>query len=264
VLLRIQRIDVNVNRPGFMVTPSSCEGKEIKTTFTSVAGAMASMTVPYRVGGCSKLPLKPRMTMKMIGRKQLTDGKHPGLEVRMTQPEGQAHLRRVAAKLPLSLALEPENAQTLCEYEDGLRVQCPRSSIIGRATAVSHLLKRPLNGPVYFVKGVRFHPRTGARIRTLPTLLIPLRGEIALDLRARSDTQRGHLVSTFETIPDAAVASFRLRLNGGSNGILVANNSICGRRHVATVKIDGHNGKRSDRRVRTGTPCKARAGGNRR
>jgi hypothetical protein len=261
VPLRLQRIDVNMNRPGFMVTPTSCVPKEIKTTFTSTSGTAASMTVPYQVGDCSKLPLRPRMTMKMTGRKQLTDGKHPGLEVTVTQPEGQAHLRRVAAKLPLSLALEPENARALCGYEAGLRVECPRSSIIGRATAVSPLLKRPLSGNVYFVQGVRFHPRTGARIRTLPTLLIPLRGEIALNLRATSDTQRGKLVSTFQTIPDAALSRFRLSLRGGSNGILAATTSICGKKHVAVIEMDGHNGKRSDRRVRLGTPCKARAGG---
>jgi hypothetical protein len=242
-----------------MVTPTSCAPKEIKATFTSTSGTAASMTVPYQVGDCRKLPLRPRMTMRMTGRKQLTDGKHPGLEVTVTQPEGQAHLRRVAAKLPLSLALDPDNARALCSYEDGLRVACPRSSIIGRATAVSPLLKRPLSGNVYFVQGVRFHPRTGARIRTLPTLLIPLRGEIALNLRATSDTQRGKLVSTFATIPDAALSSFRLSLRGGSNGILAATRSICGKRHVAVVEMDGHNGKRSDRRVRLGTPCKAKS-----
>lgn len=264
VPLRIQRIDVNMNRPGFMVTPTSCAQKEIKATFTSVGGASHSVTVPYRVGGCRALRLRPRMRLRLTGRRQLTDGKHPGLQATVTQPDGQAHLRRVSVKLPLSLALDPDNARGLCSFEDGLRVACPSRSVIGRATAVSPLLKRPLSGRVYFVRGIRIDPRTGRRIRTLPTLLIPLRGEIALDLRARSEVSRGKLVSTFETIPDAALSRFRLTLRGGSGGILVSNTSICRRRQVAAVEIDGHNGRRSDRRVRLGTPCKKAAKGGRR
>jgi hypothetical protein len=257
VPLRLQRIDVRMDRPGFMTTPTSCTDKAITATFRSAAGAEATSSVPYRVGGCRDLRFRPSMSMRLTGRTQLTDGRHPGLDVTMRLPDGQAHVRRVSAKLPLALALDPDNARTLCEYEDGLRVACPERSIIGRATATSPLLKRPLSGPVYFVKGVRV-TRTGRRARTLPTLLIPLRGEIALDLRARSDVRRNKLVNTFEAIPDAAVSRFRLQLDGGANGILAATRKICGRRLTAVVEMDGHNGGRSDRKVRIGKPCQRR------
>ena len=90
--------------------------------------------------------------------------------------------------LPLSLALDPDNAESdsLCEYLDGLKNQCPAKSVIGTVTAISPLLKTPLNGKVYFVKGVRTDPKTGRQIRTLPTLLIELRGEVNLNLRRRT------------------------------------------------------------------------------
>jgi hypothetical protein len=100
---------------------------------------------------------------------------------------------------------------------------------------------------VYFVKGVRFNRRTGARIRTLPTLLIPLRGEIALDVRARSSVRGGRLVTTFPSIPDAPLSRFELSLAGGRSGILVANTAVCKARRVARVVMRGHNGRRSDR-----------------
>jgi hypothetical protein len=61
-------------------------------------------------------------------------------------------------------------------------------------------------------QGVRFHPRTGRWIRTLPTLFIPLRGEVAIDLRACSDVERGNLVPRFEDIPDAAVSHIQMDL----------------------------------------------------
>jgi hypothetical protein len=168
-------------------------------------------------------------------------------------------MAKVAAKLPLSLALDPENAQSddLCEFEAGQRVDCPASSIIGRAVAHAPVLNRPLRGPVHFVKNVRIHPRTGRTIRTLPTLLIPLRGEVAIDVRATSDVIDQKLVSTFHTVPDAPVSRFVLTLNGGPKGILVATRNICRRprSHVTDMEIDGQNGKRADQAVRLRTPC---------
>jgi hypothetical protein len=122
------------------------------------------------------------------------------------------------------------------------------------------VLNEPLRGPVYFVKNVRIHPRTGRTIRTLPTLLIPLRGEVAIDVRAHSDVIDEKLVSTFHTVPDAPVSRFVLTLNGGPKGILVATRNICRRprSHITDMEIDGHNGKRADQavRIRTGCPKK--------
>jgi hypothetical protein len=99
----------------------------------------------------------------------------------------------VQLRLPHGIALDAIRAagDLLCEYDDGRRGVCPRSSIIGHARAESPLLNEPLTGPVYLVKHVRFNPVAGNRIRTLPTLLIPLRGEISLNVRATSDTEGG-------------------------------------------------------------------------
>jgi hypothetical protein len=134
-------------------------------------------------------------------------------------------------------------------------VDCPRRSIIGRARAFTPVLNRPLTGPVYFVKNVRVHPRTGNLIRTLPTLLIPLKGEVDIHLRAQSDTQRGKLVNTFSSVPDAPVSRFELVLRGGRRGILIVNGNPCRRNRIADVQMDGQNGKRRDRGVKIGMPC---------
>jgi hypothetical protein len=104
---------------------------------------------------------------------------------------------------------------------------------------------------------VRIDPRTGRPIRTLPTLLIPLRGEIGLDLRASSSVSGGKLVNTFAAIPDAAVSRFELNLRGGRGGILVVTGKrgICRGRQITEVETDGQNGKRHDPLVRMATPC---------
>jgi hypothetical protein len=70
-------------------------------------------------------------------------------------------------------------------------------------------------------------------IHTLPSLLIPLRGQIAPDLRAQSSVNgAGALVTTFSTIPDAPVSKFTLQITGGPKGLLVITGrgqTICGK-----------------------------------
>jgi hypothetical protein len=257
VPVRLRSINVDVNRPGFTINPTSCGPKQIKATMISDRGAIHQTTQQFQVGDCQALPLRPRLRMRLTGRKQLRDKGHPGIRAVLTQRPGQANLKKVAVKLPLSLALDPERAQSddLCEFEAGQRVDCPRSSIIGRARAFTPVLNRPLTGPVYFVKNVRIHPRTGNPIRTLPTLLIPLKGEVDIHLRAQSDTQRGKLVNTFSSVPDAPVSRFELALRGGRRGILIVNGNPCRRNRTADVQMDGQNGKRADRGVKIRMPC---------
>jgi hypothetical protein len=257
VPVRLRSINVDINRPGFTINPTSCGPKQIRATMVSTSGAIHQATQHFQVGDCQALPLRPRLRMRLTGRKQLRDKGHPGVRAVLTQGPGQANLKKVAVKLPLSLALDPNRAQSdaLCEFADGLRVNCPRSSIIGRARAFTPVLNRPLTGPVYFVKNVRVHPRTGNLIRTLPTLLIPLKGEVDIHLRAQSDTQRGKLVNTFSAVPDAPVSRFELVLRGGRRGILIVNDNPCRRSRIADVQMDGQNGKRADRAVKIRMPC---------
>jgi hypothetical protein len=244
-----------------MQAPTSCDPMQIGTTVGSYSGDTANLANGFQVAGCGSLRFAPKMAMRLTNKTQTKDGKHPGLDVLVTEGTGEAHLKKVVTKLPLSLALDSENAQALCEYADGLKGVCPRSSEIGTATAVSPLLNRPLYGKVYFVKNVRFNSK-GQPIRTLPTLLVQLRGEINIDLRASSDVDdEGRLVTTFANVPDAAISGFRLQLRGGKHGILVVthNQDVCRGKQVTDMESDGQNGKTHDAAVTMKTPCKARS-----
>ena len=113
---------------------------------------------------------------------------------------------------------------------------------------------------MYFVKGIRTDPKTGRQIKTLPTLLVQLRGDIALDLRATTAVDaKSRLVTTFAPIPDAAVSSFRLKLAGGKHGILAVTNrnGLCTGAQKAALVATGHNGKRAPSTVTLETPCSA-------
>ncbi len=260
VPVRLRTAHVAIDRPSFTINPTSCATKTIAADFVSSLGATSHQAAKTKGTDCAQLGFSPRLRLRLTGRGQTTDGKHPGLKASLTQGRGQAGIRSVKVALPLSLALDPENAvsDTLCEFEEGQKAEpnCPKSSIVGSAKAITPVLNRPLSGPVYFVKNVRIDPRTGRRIRTLPTLLLALRGDVSLNVRATSSVENNKLVSTFKTVPDAPVSRFDLTLKGGRKGILVVNGNACRRSKAATVALTAHNGKKQTTNTNTNPPCK--------
>jgi hypothetical protein len=264
VPLRTRQITVVVDRGGFMVNPSDCSRTATEATLGSLEGASATASAPFRASDCRALPFKPRLGLTLTGRKQVTTGKHPGVKALVRQAgTSEAGIKRAEVRLPKSLALDPDNAQALCDYEQGIKDEpnCPKGSIVGRARAVSPLLNRPLTGNVYFVKNVRRDAKTGNAIRTLPMLIVALRGEISINLRGESDVKGAKLVNTFASVPDAPISQFNLNIAGGKNGILAvtrtrrAKINLCKGKHIAETDMDGQNGKQHDFDVRMKTPC---------
>jgi hypothetical protein len=261
VPFRVRRVHVVVDRPGFMQSPSSCDPLTIITNVFSAGGQTAGLTTPIQFTDCEKLAFAPKLALKLTGAKEAKVGGHPGFEALVTQRPGEAGIKAVTVTLPLSLALDPNNAESdsLCEYLDGLKDQCPAKSVIGTVTAISPLLKTPVNGKVYFVKGVRTDPKTGRQIRTLPTLLMELRGEVNINLRGTNSVpDNKHLTGTFPMIPDAPISSFSLKLNGGKKGILVitdGNDNICSATQKPFLAAQGHNGKRYDTATTMSVEC---------
>ena len=266
-LLLLREVQVNVDRPGFMLNPTNCAPKEIGATIGAVPGQSVTAASRMQVADCSALGLDPKLALTLSGKGQTTDGKHPAISAVLTQPAGDSNLKKVKVTLPLSLALDPDNAESdgLCSFVEGSKddPKCPASSVVGTATAVTPILNEPFTGPVYFVKNVRKDPKSGREIRTLPKLVIPLRGNgILLTLTGTSNVVDNRLVTTFDLIPDAPVSSFKLNITGGKKGILVISGDkadICKANQVAEQEVDGQNGKQVDSNITIATPaCKTK------
>jgi hypothetical protein len=263
--LQIRTVSVTIDRPQFTLNPTSCDPMAIAGTLTSTGGLSAPVSSRFQVGGCSSLGFSPALKIGLSGKGRTRSGDHPTLTATLTQGGGQANIRSARVALPLSLALDTNNSQHVCNYDvaqavHGGAVGCPASTIIGQATAQTPLLDKPLSGPVYLVQGIRFG-RGGQRIHTLPSLLVPLRGQVALDLRASSAVNGAQqLVTTFSTIPDAPVSKFTLTVNGGPKGILVITGrglTICGKAQVANSSFGGQSGNTNAQNDTMGTPCAA-------
>ena len=260
--LRLRRVDVTLDRPGFMINPTSCNATLLTATLTSTGGLSAPVSSRFQVGDCAGLGFSPKLKLGLTGKHQTRSGRHPTLTATLTTRSGQANLSTAKVTLPLSLALDPKNSQHLCPYAvaqavHGGAVGCPASSIVGSASAVTALLSNPLSGPVDLVQGIRISH--GQQIRTLPSLLIPLRGQLALDLRATTSVNSaGKLVTTFSSIPDAPVSKFTLTISGGRRGLLVITGrgrNICSAPQVATATLGAQSGKSEALTMKLSKPC---------
>lgn len=261
--LQLRRVDVLLNRAKFTVAPTSCNASQIRGTLTSASGAAANMVSRFQVGGCQSLGFAPKLKLSLTGKGKTKSGNHPTLLANLTTKSGQANIDLAKVTLPLSLALDPNNSKVVCPFATakavhGGAVGCKAKTVVGKVTATTPLLSRPLTGKVYLVQGIRVSH--GHQIRTLPTLLIPLRGQIALDLRASTSVNgSGALVNTFSNVPDVPVSSFKLQITGGSKGLLVITGrgrNICNSAQTSAATLNAHSGKQENMSIKLATPCK--------
>ena len=169
--LRMRQVNVTIDRGRFMFNPTRCAQQSIFGSFLSTTGERSDQTTPFQPVGCGDLDLKQKLSINLTNKSQMTDGKHPGVDATVIDAgpgSGGANLKKVEVKLPLSLALDPDNAQALCKPEQRLALACPKSSIVGQAIAKS-VLPHDLTGPVYFVEGLRKDAKWAGRSGRYPS-----------------------------------------------------------------------------------------------
>jgi hypothetical protein len=244
VPLHVRSVRVAVDKPRFMVAPTNCSRQQVNATASSVNGSTAPLAARFQVGNCRDLKFSPRLSLFVGSRGHTGRGVSTPFRAVLRQEPGQSNLRSVKVVLPQTLAAllnVVNNACTLAEYQDG-RCEASRA---GTAVARTPLLKDPLQGGAYFVR----HPG-----RPLPDLMVRLRGELAIDLVGRVTIPGGtRLATNFDTIPDAPVSKFTLKIVSGRQGPLGVSRNLCsrrGRRARALVQMRGQNGKALTRHPR--------------
>jgi hypothetical protein len=228
-------LNVELDRPGFALNPTSCAPKETVAAVTSVQGTVAHPSSPFEVTNCAKLGFKPKLAIRLVGATHR--GAHPKLTAKVRMPAGGANIGATSVNLPRSEFIENSHFKTICTRVQFAAKACPAGSIYGFAVAKTPLLDQPLKGPVYL--------RSSSH--ALPDLVMALKGPaslpIEIDLAGRVDSANGGLRTTFEQIPDAPVSEFTLHMQGGKKGLIVNSTNLCASTNRATAKFTGQNGK---------------------
>lgn len=219
--LQLRDVRVAVDRPGFMVSPTSCAEKRVRAVLTSIAARVVGTSDRFQAADCRRLPFHPRLRLRVGGPGRTRRGVSTPLTAVLTQQPGEAGIRRVSVTLPdvLNARLEVvEDACTVAEFDAG---DCDEARI-GTAVAETPLLRNPLRGNAYLVR---------TRPRGLPDLIIALRGQVDFDLVGTVSVPGGRLLrATFASVPDVPLRRFELRLVAGRRGVVGVAADLCGTR----------------------------------
>jgi hypothetical protein len=256
VQLRLRRINVEVNRSGFMLNPTSCAAQAVGATITAAQGASSNLSTPFQVGGCASLPFSPSFSASTQAKTSKANGASLTVTVRSTT--GQANIQKVDLQLPKVLPSRLTTLQKACTEAqfNANPAGCPAGSDIGTARALTPILNTPLTGPAYLVS------HGGA---AFPDVEFVLQGEgITIVLDGKTDIKKGITYSRFETVPDAPISLFETSLPEGPHSILGAylpanaKGSMCGQHLTIPTIITAQNGKQIKQTTKLAvTGCKA-------
>jgi hypothetical protein len=241
--LDLRDVRVSVDRKNFTLNPTSCKPMSVDGVITSAQGRAAAVSDRFQVGNCERLRFKPKLSLMVKGGSKRGD--YPALKAVLKAKRGQANIARVSVALPHSEFLAQEHINTVCTRVQFAADHCPKGSIYGHARAITPLLDKPLEGPVYLRSSS--HP--------LPDLVVSLHGQIDIELAGRIDSVNGGIRTTFDRVPDAPVSKFVLSMKGGKKGLLVNSRGLCRSTSRADVLIDAQNGKTADQRPPLANGC---------
>jgi len=246
VPLRIQTVNVSIDKPDFMFNPTNCAQQQITATILSAQGATAGVSTPFAAAGCKNLPFAPKFSANTAGAAH-PNGPGASFHVRVLahegptgsgQASGEANIKRVEVQLPKLLPARLTTLQKSCTQAQfsANPAGCPEFSFVGTATAHTPVLANALTGPAILVS------HGGA---AFPDLVIVLQGEgIVLDLVGNTQITKGITYSRFETIPDAPVSSFELDLPQSKHSALSSTSfsGLCGQNLVMPTFMEAQNG----------------------
>jgi hypothetical protein len=246
--LQIKDIRLSVDRPHFMLNPTNCNQMSIDGTVLSTENQSANVHSRFQVGECAALGFKPKLALRLKGGTKRSD--HPKFQATLRARPGDANIDRVSVALPHSEFLDQAHIGTVCTRPQFAAGKCPAASVYGYARAITPLLDKPLEGPVYL----------RSSDNKLPDLVADLNGQIHIVLDGRIDTVNGGIRNTFDVVPDAPVTKFTLNMKGGKKGLLVNSTNICKSVSRATVKVKGQNGANANQDPQLKNDCGAKHG----
>jgi hypothetical protein len=224
--IKLRRVDVEINRPGFSFNPTNCAKETFKVggDITSVSGASKALATPFQVTNCGHLKFAPTVTASTSGKTSKADG--ASLTYKVGYPYGPqgayANIKYVKVELPKALPSRLTTLQKACTQAQFQTnpAGCPAPSAIGHAKAIVPNIPVPLEGPVYFVSN-------GGE--AFPNLVMVLQGDgVTVDLVGDTFISKSGITSTtFHAVPDNPVTSFEVTLPEGKYSALAANGSLC-------------------------------------
>ena len=241
IVLKLRDLRVNVDRPNFILNPTSCDESSAKATlfgsylnvFDPSDDVPVDLSTRYQAANCLNLGFNPHLGLHLKGGTRR--GSYPGLKAVYSPKKGDANLKGLVVRLPRSAFLEQGHIRTICTRVQYAAESCPKAAQYGYIKAWTPLLEEPLQGPVWL----------RSSNHKLPDLVFDLRGLVNVEVSTRIDSVHGGIRATVQDAPDASISRVILHMQGGKKGLIVNSRNLCfkpGRNH-ANVQGTGQNGK---------------------
>jgi hypothetical protein len=254
--IHLRDIRVYLDRPSFMVNPTSCD--VMKTTslltgagadvFSSADDVPASSAQRYQLANCSALGFKPEFSLALKGGTER--GRYPALRAVYQPRVGDGNIAKAVVTLPHSLFLATEHLETVCTRPELAAHKCPPGSQLGTAEAITPLLEVPLSGGVYL----------RSSDHALPDIVADLQGRgIEILLEGRVSGKHGGLRASFEALPDAPVTRFTMNLFSGRHGLLQVSENLCAAPQRASAYFVAHDSSSVVERPQLKVRCKKKS-----
>ncbi len=179
--LRMREIQVNIDRPNFMINPTNCSPFSVASEGIGDQGTAVAFSSYFQVGQLRHPRFAPKMSITQLGgRKSTARGKEPGLEFNLNTSPGDANLKSVSVTLPRAFEIDQEHLGNLCDKTELATDQCKGKAAIGTVIDETPLLEKPLEGNAYAVTGL------GGGV--LPHVVFILGGQVTVMPRGESTT----------------------------------------------------------------------------
>jgi hypothetical protein len=241
---KLRDLRVYVDRPGFLLNPTSCDPSSAKATlfgsyldvFDPSDDRPVDLSTRYQAANCLNLGFKPKLKLSLKGGTKR--GGHPGLTALYVPRKGDADIKGLSVRLPRSAFLDQAHIKTICTRVQfaagpGNGAQCPKASRYGFVKAYTPLLEEPLEGPVFL----------RSSNHKLPDLLFALHGLVNIEVDVRIDSAHGGIRATLEEAPDAPLSKVILKMQGAKKGLIINSKDLCASSNRASVLATGHNGR---------------------
>ncbi|MET0557925.1 MAG: hypothetical protein ABW065_04560 [Solirubrobacterales bacterium] len=242
--LRIRQIQVNLDKPNFILNPTNCQPMSVLSKGIGAEGTTTDFASYFQAANCATLPFKPKMGIRYLSGGKAR-AKNPALEFHLATRPGDANIKSLAVTLSKAFAIDQRHLGNICSEAQLAATKCQGKQPIGSAVTKTPLLDQPLSGPVYAVSG-------GGG---LPRLAFVLDGQVPLVPRAKSSSAKGALKTVVPIIPDAPIGDFRLTLLGAKQGYLINTRGLCNKPVISTVEYQAQNGAKLTENVKAKAPC---------
>lgn len=233
--IRFQMIGLDLDRPGFMLNPTSCSPAAVVAQLRSQDGVLAELSSRFRVRGCLGLKFRPNPSLALGSPAELHRGGHPSLRMSVRMPGRSVNLRSAEFNLPSVLRMDMSGVKQLCSRHRAMEGRCPKVSRIGSARGRTRLLKGGMEGSLFLVQP----PGDG-----LPDIWASMAGGgLELNLQAKVEVDDGQPIARFADLPDFPLGALSLRFFGGDDGLLKLDRRPC-RRLSAPARMVSQDGRR--------------------